>query len=181
MRAAKASWGGIFFKVWLYFWLALCSRSKHDAILGGFQVFSLFASAILGFRSLVFLGKGPAFPGSKLSQPRSGNILKTLTNMFSPKCSFAIWGRILTKSTYMQENHFPSWLVIFHLPGIRRSLCSAAELFRKTRRVKPVMCCGHRQKFPLPFYLYLKIWAFFTYHTYIEARVQTLSFFLCHH
>lgn len=91
MRAAEASWGGIFFKVWLYFRLALCSRrSKPAAILGGFQVFSLSVSAILGFRSLVLLGKGPAFPGSKLSQLRSGNILKTLTNMFSPKCSFAI-------------------------------------------------------------------------------------------
>lgn len=85
--------------------------------------------------------------------------------MFSPKCSFAIRGRkILIKSTYMQENHFPSQLVIYHLPDIRRSPHSAAEHFRKTRIVKPAMCCGHRQNFSPPFGLYLNFWTFFTYH-----------------
>ena len=118
-----------------------------------------------GLRSPVLLGEVLASPGSKLSQPRSENILRTLTSVFSPKCSFSIWGRkILTKSTYMQENHFPSQLVILDLPGIRKSPRSAAEHFRKTRRVKPAVCCGRRQKFPLPFCLYLNFWTFFTYH-----------------
>jgi len=91
VRAAEASCGGVFFKVWLYFWLALCSRrSKSAALLGVFQAGLLSVSAMPGLRSPVLLGEVLASPGSKLSQPRSENILRTLTSVFSPKCSFSI-------------------------------------------------------------------------------------------
>lgn len=118
-RAAEAWCRGVFFKVCLYFCLAVCSRSKPVAVLfiGLSWACLLSASATSGLRSLVSPGEFPpeTNKGSKLSQPCSGNMLKPLTNMFSPKCSSTIWGKkIWTKKKKLQRGK-PLPISISHL------------------------------------------------------------------